>query len=102
MNSSRTVDANTSFPFSSTPPVETNHNHNNNKNVSRLLFSKISTGKQIVFFSQIILIYVVIITCLVNLTFYQEHSKQAQLWIALLSGCLGYVLPNPSLGGASH
>lgn len=50
--------------------------------------------QEIVFFSQVFIIYVVIITCVVNLTLGRDEGK---IWIALLSSCLGYLLPNPSL-----
>lgn len=50
--------------------------------------------KEIVFFAQIGLVYIVTITCIINLTLYNDKS---QVWIALLSGCLGYILPNPTL-----
>lgn len=49
---------------------------------------------EIVFLTQMLLIYTVVITALVNLTL---GSKQHELWIILLSSCLGYVLPNPSI-----
>jgi hypothetical protein len=49
---------------------------------------------EIVFFSQVVLIYIVVLTCIVNLTVNEDKS---QLWTALLSSCLGYLLPNPSL-----
>ncbi len=49
---------------------------------------------EIVFFVQIVLIYTVVITSIVNLTLYKDEGK---LWTALLSSSLGYILPNPSL-----
>jgi hypothetical protein len=49
---------------------------------------------EIVFFSQVILIYMVICISLYNLSTGRDDSN---LWISLLSGCLGYVLPSPSL-----
>ena len=47
---------------------------------------------EIVFFSQVIIIYVVVCLCLFNLT---TNRGDSNLWSALLSGCLGYLLPNP-------
>ena len=49
---------------------------------------------EIVFFCQMILIYVVVAVSLFNLT--REHGPD-NLWVALLGSCLGYVLPNPSI-----
>ena len=50
--------------------------------------------EEIVFFSQVILIYIVSITCIVNLALGVGDST---LWASLLSGGLGYLLPAPSL-----
>lgn len=49
---------------------------------------------QIVFFSQVILVYIVVITSIVNLSLQTDDKK---IWIILLSSCLGYLLPNPTL-----
>jgi hypothetical protein len=49
---------------------------------------------EVVFFAQVFLIYVVVITSIVNLTIGSSDSK---LWTALLTGHIGYLLPNPSL-----
>ena len=58
------------------------------------LFGRSLPRTEIIFFAQIFLIYAVVVVALVNLT--REHSSE-KLWIALLSSCLGYVLPNPSM-----
>jgi hypothetical protein len=50
--------------------------------------------EQVVFFSQVIIAYIVIITCLVNITF---SSQNTNLLATLASGTIGYLLPNPSL-----
>ena len=49
---------------------------------------------EIVFFAQIILLYVVIITSLYNLT---RAGENRELWITLLSSSVGYLLPNPQI-----
>jgi len=54
---------------------------------------KIVARSQIVFLVQIILIYIVCITSLIQLT----RDKDKELWIALLASCLGYLLPSPKL-----
>ena len=50
---------------------------------------------EIVYMSQIFIIVVVITVSLFNLT--NDPNKSPKLWIALLSSCLGYILPNPKL-----
>ena len=57
------------------------------------------TGKklpksELMFFVQVLLIYIVVITSIVNLTI---NGQDGKLWTALLSSSLGYLLPNPSL-----
>ena len=54
-----------------------------------------SVGRDIVFFSQIFIITVVIIASIVNLSL--SPTKQTELWVALLSTSLGAVLPSPKL-----
>ena len=49
---------------------------------------------EIVFFTQMILIYIVVCVSLANLSLDIGEEK---LWIALLGSCLGYILPNPTL-----
>ena len=43
--------------------------------------------------SQIILVYIIVIASICNLSI---GTEQRELWIALLSSSLGYLLPNPS------
>jgi len=49
---------------------------------------------QIIFFTQVILIYIVVLTCIVNLAY---GNQPRELWISLLASGLGYILPAPSL-----
>ena len=47
-----------------------------------------------VFACQMVIVYMVIITCIINLSI---HNGESNLWTALLSSCLGYILPAPSI-----
>lgn len=49
---------------------------------------------EIVFFTQVVVVYIIIITCIINLTL---NIDPRDLWITLLSSCLGYILPSPSI-----
>ena len=49
---------------------------------------------EVVFLCQILVLYTVIVVSIYNLT---VESKNATLWTALLSSCLGYLLPNPTI-----
>ena len=57
-----------------------------------LMGSKIPKA-EIVFFTQVILIYIVVIASLVNIAL----GSTAELWVLLLTSCLGYLMPSPSL-----
>ena len=54
--------------------------------------------QEVVYFTQVIIVYVVIITCLVNLS---VGIGESNLWIALLGSSLGYILPQPSMGNGA-
>ena len=49
---------------------------------------------EIVFFIQVTLVFIVAIVSIVNITVQHPDS---QLWIALLSSSVGYLLPSPTL-----
>ena len=49
---------------------------------------------EIVYFCQMIIVYVIIITSIVNLSL---QNGSSELWISLLSSCIGYALPSPKL-----
>ena len=49
---------------------------------------------ELVFFSLVIIIYIVVCLCLFNLTTGRGDSN---LWSALLTSCMGYLLPNPTI-----
>ena len=48
---------------------------------------------EVVFFSQVILIYIVVITAVVNISL----GSKDLLWSHLLVGSVGFLLPNPSI-----
>ena len=61
--------------------------------------SWIALGKKIprselVFLCQVLILYTVIVVSIYNLTVGTANST---LWTALLSSCLGYLLPNPTI-----
>ena len=64
------------------------------ENRTWLLFGQKCPRQEVVFFAQTVIIYVVIIASIVNLSL---GIGESNLWVALLSSCLGYLLPNPTL-----
>lgn len=49
---------------------------------------------EVVYISQILALYLVMITCLINLSI---QNGNGELWCSLLSAAIGYLLPNPSI-----
>ena len=49
---------------------------------------------EIVYFCQMIIVYVIILTSITNLSL---QNGSTELWISLLSSCIGYALPSPKL-----
>jgi len=49
---------------------------------------------ELIYFTQVFLIYIIVITCLINLSIGLEQNSM--LWASLLSGALGYLLPSPT------
>ena len=58
------------------------------------MFGRRVPRSEIVFFCQTFIIYIVVITSLINLTL---QNGPINLWIALLGSGLGYLLPHPSI-----
>jgi len=68
--------------------------HSHNSSTRWHFFGSVLPRSEIVFFVQVILVYIVVIVSIVNLTIGSQTDK---LWIALLSSSIGYILPSPSL-----
>ena len=49
---------------------------------------------EIVYFCQMFIVYIIIIVSIVNLSL---QNGSSELWISLLSSCIGYALPSPKL-----
>ena len=75
-------------PISTTPSI--------GSTISNLV-GRLRTRPEIVFMSQMIVIFVVIAFSLFNLTRGTSDDKEGKLWVVLLSSCLGYILPNPTI-----
>lgn len=58
------------------------------------LFCKTFPVNQVIFFSQVLLIYIVVIACVLNLSL---STANQSLWSSLLSGSVGYLLPSPKI-----
>ena len=50
---------------------------------------------EVMFFSQIVLIAIIMIICFTKLLFFRTDCEDSTLWFALFSGTVGFALPNP-------
>jgi hypothetical protein len=58
-----------------------------------VLGGKVLPRGEIVFFCQMVILFIVIVTSIINLSL----GAQSELWLILLSTSLGAILPNPNL-----
>ena len=58
------------------------------------LFGHQLPSREVVFFVQVLVVLVVLVTCVVNLSLLQGDQA---LWKYLLCSIVGYILPSPSL-----
>ena len=56
---------------------------------------KVFPRSEVKFFTQVLILYVVIFTCLANLSI--GHDELKSVWITLLSSCLGCILSSPTI-----
>lgn len=57
------------------------------------VFGRKLPKSELVFLSQVLLIYMVVIACIVNLS----RGDHSQLWVILLGTCFGVAVPQPQL-----
>ena len=50
--------------------------------------------EEVIYFTQVTAIYIIIITCLFNLSLRNGNDT---VWASLLSGSIGYLLPSPNI-----
>lgn len=60
-----------------------------------VLMGRAFPRSEVRFFAQVIILYIVIFTCLGNLSV--GSGELNALWISLLSSCVGYLLPAPHI-----
>lgn len=49
---------------------------------------------EVIYFTQITLIFTIVIVCIIKLSL---DTNNCTIWASLLSGCVGYMLPAPTL-----
>jgi len=52
---------------------------------------------EVVFFSQLFIIFIIISVSIIKLCFYEVDCDEMPVWVMLLSSSVGYILPNPKI-----
>lgn len=52
---------------------------------------------EVVFFSQVIIIFVILALCFFKLFLFDLTCEETTIWVAILTSTVGYILPNPKL-----
>ena len=52
---------------------------------------------EVVFMSQMILIFILLTFCIYKFSWTQISCEETSVWFSILSGLVGYVLPNPRI-----
>ncbi len=64
-----------------------------------IILGKVVPKQEVVFFTQVLILYILIFTCIINLSL----NTSSQLWSSLLSTSVGILLPSPSIkAGKKH
>ena len=69
-------------------------NSTSGKSEDWTLFGRKTQQSKVVYFTQVIVLYILILTSLVNITL---ESTNLNLWCTLLASAIGYLLPSPQL-----
>lgn len=80
-----------------TSPNAFSRNHSWDEETTYNVLGKRFDKSVVVFFCQFTIISTVILVSIVNLSLPKSDPESRPMWIALLSSCLGYLLPNPSI-----
>ena len=52
---------------------------------------------EVVFVAQMVVILILLIFCILKLSFTKLSCEETSVWFSILSGLVGYVLPNPRI-----
>jgi len=84
--------------YKNTPASHDNISHTDSVRQWKL-FGKTIPKNEVIFICQVVILYIVIITCIINLSLGNGDSN---LWTALLSSSMGIMLPAPTLSRRRH
>ena len=74
------------------------YDRNNTEQKSRkICFDATVPRSEVVFMSQMIIVLVLLSFCIYKLSLTQVSCEETSVWFSILSGLVGYVLPNPRI-----
>ena len=63
----------------------------------KLCFDVTGPGWEVVFLSQLIIVLILLSFCIYKISLKQLSCEETSVWFSILSGLVGYVLPNPRI-----
>ena len=76
-------------------PITSQHRQESVVSGNWYLMGRPFPRSEVKYLAQVLILYIVILTCLVNLSV--GKSELRTIWISLLSSSIGYILPSPHI-----
>ena len=74
------------------------YNETNSKKKSWKFCNNVTLPRsEVVFVAQMVVILILLTFCILKLSFTKLSCEETSVWFSILSGLLGYVLPNPRI-----
>ena len=66
--------------------------------VTDIVYNETNSGKKIIFVAQMVVILILLTFCTLKLSVTKLSCQEISVWFSILSGLVGYILPNPRIG----
>ena len=74
------------------------YNETNSEKKSRKFCNNVTSPRfEVVFVTQMVVILILLVFCILKLSFTKLSCEETSVWFSILSGLVGYVLPNPRI-----
>ena len=66
--------------------------------VTDIVYNETNSGKKIIFVAQMVVILILLTFRTLKLSVAKLSCEETSVWFSILSGLVGYILPNPRIG----
>lgn len=77
--------------------IDTVYDSQNNERPPWKLCNFTVPRSEVVFFTQVTVVFIILVVALSKMAFYEVSCEEQTIWVSLVSGAVGYLLPNPKL-----